>query len=251
MKWRHTQVVVLDREADNEVSSPPLEARDGRLALPWFAIGSSGAHEVEVYALDRNLFDFLRSVEASGQNAFGFGSLAGDTSKARFSISTAELAFSARLPWVASVSSSCRKIEAGKPTVERPCGTVVLTTTRNAPIFWTRKSTRHDRITANRVATCPFAQLIPLTRSATRPFRAPSMRSSLKRCPGRIPARSPSCPFCGARYWKRAPELAWKRFGSWPETGRTALFSWCAIRARNSRKGSGRSRPVSTRSCWM
>lgn len=73
------QVVVLDREADDEVSSPPLEARDGRLALPWFAIGSSGAHEVEVYALDRNLFDFLRSVEASGQNAFGFGSLAGDT----------------------------------------------------------------------------------------------------------------------------------------------------------------------------
>ena len=73
------QVIVLEGEPDDEGSSPPLEARDGRLRLPWFAIGSSGEHQVEVYALDRNLFDFLRSVEASGQNAFGFGSLAGDT----------------------------------------------------------------------------------------------------------------------------------------------------------------------------
>ncbi len=73
------QVVVLEGEPDDEGGSPPLEARDGRLLLPWFAIGSFGEHQVEVYALDRNLFDFLRSVEASGQNAFGFGSLAGDT----------------------------------------------------------------------------------------------------------------------------------------------------------------------------
>lgn len=72
------QVIVLEPGSDDG-GSPPLEARDGRLLLPWFAIGSSGAHKVEVYALDRNLFDFLRSVEASGQNAFGFGSLAGDT----------------------------------------------------------------------------------------------------------------------------------------------------------------------------
>ncbi|MDE2847976.1 MAG: DUF4249 family protein [Gemmatimonadota bacterium] len=72
------QVIVLEPGSD-EGGSPPLEARDGRLLLPWFAIGSSGEHSVEVYALDRNLFDFLRSVEASGQNAFGFGSLAGDT----------------------------------------------------------------------------------------------------------------------------------------------------------------------------
>ena len=72
------QVIVLEPGSEDG-GSPPLEARDGRLLLPWFAIGSSGEHEVEVYALDRNLFDFLRSVEASGQNAFGFGSLAGDT----------------------------------------------------------------------------------------------------------------------------------------------------------------------------
>lgn len=84
------QVVVLESPFDDEnnssdpdgvdeVTSPPLEARDGRLLLPWFAIGSSGEHVVEVYALDGNLFDFLRSVESSGRNAFGFGSLAGDT----------------------------------------------------------------------------------------------------------------------------------------------------------------------------
>ena len=72
------QVIVLEPGSEDG-GSPPLEARDGRLLLPWFAIGSSGEHEVEVYALDRNLFDFLRSVQASGQNAFGFGSLAGDT----------------------------------------------------------------------------------------------------------------------------------------------------------------------------
>lgn len=72
------QVIVLEPGSDDG-GSPPLEARDGRILLPWFAIGSSGAHEVEVYALDRNLFDFLRSVEASGQNPIGFGSLAGDT----------------------------------------------------------------------------------------------------------------------------------------------------------------------------
>ena len=72
------QVIVLEPGSEDG-GSPPLEARDGRLLLPWFAIGSSGDHKVEVYALDRNLFDFLRSVEASGQNAFGFGSLAGDT----------------------------------------------------------------------------------------------------------------------------------------------------------------------------
>ncbi len=73
------QVVVLDMESNEEGSSPPLEARDGRLLLPWFAFGSSGAHQVEIYALDRNLFDFLRSFEASGEMSFGFGSLAGDT----------------------------------------------------------------------------------------------------------------------------------------------------------------------------
>lgn len=72
------QVIVLEPGSEDG-GSPPLEARDGRLLLPWFAIGSSGEHKVEVYALDRNLFDFLRSVQASGQNAFGFGSLAGDT----------------------------------------------------------------------------------------------------------------------------------------------------------------------------
>lgn len=72
------QVVVLESGVA-EGGSPPLEARDGRLLLPWFALGSFGEHEIEVYALDRNLFDFLRSVEASGQNAIGFGSLAGDT----------------------------------------------------------------------------------------------------------------------------------------------------------------------------
>lgn len=73
------QVVVLDRESNDVVHSPPLKAEDGTMRVPWFAIGPTGKHEVEIYALDRNLFDFVRTVESSGQNPFGFGSLAGDT----------------------------------------------------------------------------------------------------------------------------------------------------------------------------
>ena len=71
------QVVVLVKDTGDEDSSPPLEAPDGRLRLPWFAIDSSGRHEIGVYALDRNLFDFLRSIP-QGDTGFGFGSLAGD-----------------------------------------------------------------------------------------------------------------------------------------------------------------------------
>ncbi len=71
------QIVVLEKDTGDETSSPPLEARDGRLRLPWFAIGSSGRHEIGVYALDRNLFDFFRSIP-QGDTGFGFGSLAGD-----------------------------------------------------------------------------------------------------------------------------------------------------------------------------
>lgn len=71
------QVVVLEKSTGEEISSPPLEASVGRLRLPWFAIGPSGQHEIGLYALDRNMFDVVRSIP-QGESGFGLGSLAGD-----------------------------------------------------------------------------------------------------------------------------------------------------------------------------
>ena len=71
------QIVVLVKDTGDEAGSPPLEVRDGRLRLPWFVIDSSGPHEIDIYALDRNLFDFVRSIP-QGDTGFGIGSLAGD-----------------------------------------------------------------------------------------------------------------------------------------------------------------------------
>lgn len=71
------QVIVLEKSTGDTISSPPLEAPGGRLRLPWFALGSSGQHEIGLYALDRNMFDVVRSIPR-GENGFGIGSLAGD-----------------------------------------------------------------------------------------------------------------------------------------------------------------------------
>ena len=71
------QVVIFEKETGEETSSPPLEVQNGRLRLPWFAIGSSGQHEIELYALDQNMFDLLRSIPQEN-SGFEFGSLAGD-----------------------------------------------------------------------------------------------------------------------------------------------------------------------------
>jgi hypothetical protein len=59
-----------------EVSSPPLEAQDGRLRLPWFAIYFAGRHIIKIYALDDNWFDYTRS--SPEQPSGAFGNLAGD-----------------------------------------------------------------------------------------------------------------------------------------------------------------------------
>lgn len=59
---------------DRQGSSPPVEATDGRIRLPWFAIAFEGRHLARVYALDRNWYDYARS---TGQGSL-FGGLAGD-----------------------------------------------------------------------------------------------------------------------------------------------------------------------------
>ena len=78
-----------------------------------------------------------------------------------------------------------------------------------------------------------------------RPFRALSSQSIPKPLPGRTPARLPWCPYSGARCWKRAPGLVRMGSGTWPVPWRTAPFSRSTVRKTISRKGFGRSRPVS------
>ena len=57
--------------------SPPLEALDGTLRLPWFAIFFEGAYQIKAYALDENWYDLVRSTPELGGGP-GFGGTAGD-----------------------------------------------------------------------------------------------------------------------------------------------------------------------------
>lgn len=63
-----------DQLADIErsVSSPPLEATDGTVKMPWFAIAFAGRYQVRVSAMDTNYFDLIRSTpQFSGGGSFG------------------------------------------------------------------------------------------------------------------------------------------------------------------------------------
>ncbi len=64
------------RKLKRQTSSPPLQAPDGSLRLPWFAIYFAGRHLTRIYAVDRNWYDFIRS--SPRENNSGFGGLAGD-----------------------------------------------------------------------------------------------------------------------------------------------------------------------------
>jgi hypothetical protein len=73
----------LDEEdyADFEraVSSPALEASDGFVRLPWFAIFYAGRHKITVHSVDLNWFDLVRSApEISGGGGPVVGGNAGD-----------------------------------------------------------------------------------------------------------------------------------------------------------------------------
>jgi hypothetical protein len=61
-----------------ESSSPPLDAPDGFVRLPWLAVWYEGRHRFVVYSVDRNWYDVVRSVRFDGPNNLGFGSNAGD-----------------------------------------------------------------------------------------------------------------------------------------------------------------------------
>jgi hypothetical protein len=63
---------------ERQSSSPPLDAPDGYVRLPWLAVWYEGRHRYEVYSLDRNWYDIARSVRFNGPANLGFGSNAGD-----------------------------------------------------------------------------------------------------------------------------------------------------------------------------
>jgi hypothetical protein len=65
-------------DLDREVSSPPFDAIDGRIRLPWFAIYFEGRYLTRIYSLDRNWYDLVRSVPDLGSGGPGFGGNAGD-----------------------------------------------------------------------------------------------------------------------------------------------------------------------------
>ena len=69
-------IAELDSARDN--NSPPLEAEDGVLRLPWFAILFQERYDIAIYTIDRNWFDLVRSVPEFGGGGIGFGGQAGD-----------------------------------------------------------------------------------------------------------------------------------------------------------------------------
>ena len=63
-------------EFEQQVSSPALEAEDGKLRAPWFAIFFAGKYKIRINRLDTNWFDLIRSLPDG--NPFGFGGAIGD-----------------------------------------------------------------------------------------------------------------------------------------------------------------------------
>lgn len=63
---------------ERQSSSPPLDAPDGYVRLPWLAVWYEGRHHFIVYSVDQNWYDVARSVRFNGPANLGFGSNAGD-----------------------------------------------------------------------------------------------------------------------------------------------------------------------------
>jgi hypothetical protein len=65
-------------ELERAVSSPPLDAPDSYVRLPWFAIFFEGRYKIRVCAIDRNWYDLARSAPEFGGAQGNFGGTAGD-----------------------------------------------------------------------------------------------------------------------------------------------------------------------------
>jgi len=67
--------LIDDEDLDRDVASNAIEALEGRIRLPWFAVLWEGHYMTRIYRVDLNWYDYVRSV---GFGGFGFGGNAGD-----------------------------------------------------------------------------------------------------------------------------------------------------------------------------
>ncbi|HSQ60605.1 MAG TPA: DUF4249 family protein [Acidobacteriota bacterium] len=65
-------------DLERETSSPPFEAPDASIRLPWFAIFFEGRYNIKIYSVDRNWYDLARTLDFFGTSNIGFGGNAGD-----------------------------------------------------------------------------------------------------------------------------------------------------------------------------
>lgn len=65
-------------DLNRRIASPPFDAPDGFVRLPWFAIYFEGRYLISVFAIDRNWYDLARSLPEFSGGGPGFGGQAGD-----------------------------------------------------------------------------------------------------------------------------------------------------------------------------
>jgi hypothetical protein len=65
-------------DLERDVASPPFDALDGTVRLPWFAIYFEGRYLVRIFSVDRNWYDLARSLPEFSGGSAGFGGQAGD-----------------------------------------------------------------------------------------------------------------------------------------------------------------------------
>jgi hypothetical protein len=70
-----------DEDLDNFTranQSPPFDAIENYLRIPWFAVYYQGRYKMRVFSMDRNWYDLARTDPVLGAGGFGFGGEAGD-----------------------------------------------------------------------------------------------------------------------------------------------------------------------------
>lgn len=65
-------------QIERQNASAALDALDGTVRLPWFAVFFEGRYLIRIHALDRNWYDYIRSDSQLQGGGPGFGGNAGD-----------------------------------------------------------------------------------------------------------------------------------------------------------------------------
>jgi len=64
---------------DRIETSPAFLAPEGRIRVPWLAFFFAGPYRLNLYAVDRNWYDLLRSMPALGESGIAFGNPGGQS----------------------------------------------------------------------------------------------------------------------------------------------------------------------------